>query len=368
MAVDTKRLSSDAKDLADDAKGRFARLRRRFPLLDHLVRMQEHYTHVEGNVLAGAVTYFGFLSFFPILALAFSVVGYVSIAYPDARDSLVTAIEQVFPGIVSASGKPGTISLKDIENAKAAAGIIGFLVLLYSGLGWVSGLRTGLQDAFIVPPSRQDNFVVGKLIDLMVLATIGVVMIVSVGISGLVKGLAGSIVDAIGPDTLAIATPLVWLVGTLLGLAASTALFLVMYKLLAKPDLPPRAILHGAIFGGIAFELLKFVVVNVLGSVGGSAFAPLAIAITLIVWINYCSRLVMYGASFAMTSGLSREAVARRTDASEAAVVAADLAPMNARIPLSEGERTPAGRFDAGSAIVGAAAGAVATFVLSRRD
>ena len=182
------------------AKERLARLRRRFPFLDHALSTQEHYTKVKGNQLAGAVTYFGFLSFFPILALAFSVVGYISVAFPDARDSLITAIEELFPGIVSSSGEAGTISLKDIESAKVTAGIIGFLVLLYSGLGWLSGLRVALEDAFEVPRSRKPNFIIGKATDLATLAVIGTVMIMSVGISGTVTGLADSILGAIGLD------------------------------------------------------------------------------------------------------------------------------------------------------------------------
>ena len=146
---------------------------------------------MQGNQLAGAVTYFGFLSFFPILALAFSVVGYVSAAFPDARDSLITAIEQLFPGIVSVEpGKRGRSASRTSRDAKVTAGIIGFLVLLYSGLGWLSGLRVALEDAFEVPRSRKASFVVGKAIDLAALAVIGTVMIMSVGISGTVTGLA----------------------------------------------------------------------------------------------------------------------------------------------------------------------------------
>ena len=350
------------------AKERLARLRRRFPFLDHVLKTQEHYTKIQGNQLAGAVTYFGFLSFFPILALAFSVVGYISVYFPDARDSLITAIEELFPGIVSSTGEAGTISLKDIESAKVAAGIIGFLVLLYSGLGWLSGLRVALEDAFEVPRSLKPNFLIGKATDLATLALIGVVMILSVGISGTVTGLAHSILDAIGLDGVWIGEPLLWALGVLLGLAFSTLLFWVMFKLLANPELPARPLLEGAIFGAIAFELLKWLVVNVIGTVGGSAFAPLAISITLVVWINYCSRLVMYGASWTMTSAMSHEALARRSVASEAAVVAADLAPLNARIPVSEREPVVSGRFDLGSALVGAAAGAVAAFVLNRPE
>ena len=71
-----------------------------------------------------------------------------------------------------------------------------------------------------------------------------------------------------------------------------------------------------ALLGAIGFELLKIIVVSILGGVGGSAFAPLAIAVTLLIWINYFSRLVFIGASWAVTSPLSAEAIeARRQDA-----------------------------------------------------
>ena len=50
--------------------------------MDHLLRTQEHYSSVKGGQQAGAVTYFGFLSFFPILALAFAAVGLISASTP----------------------------------------------------------------------------------------------------------------------------------------------------------------------------------------------------------------------------------------------------------------------------------------------
>ena len=70
--------------LVSDLKQRVADVREHRPFVDHVVRTVEHYGSVNGNALAAAVTYFAFLSFFPILALAFAVVGLVSRAYPNA--------------------------------------------------------------------------------------------------------------------------------------------------------------------------------------------------------------------------------------------------------------------------------------------
>jgi len=367
-------MADEQSGVVGKAKATLAETRRRSRFVDHVFNTLQHYGNVQGNVLAGAVTYFGFLSFFPILALAFAVVGYLSHAYPDARDSLVTAIQQVFPGIVTADGSGNTISLNQIRDAADIAGIVGFVGVLYSGLGWVSGLRQALQSAFQVPPSRKYSFLVGKGVDLVVLGLLGLVLVLSVGISGVVKGLADKVISWVGLSGSFVGTPLVWTLGIALGLAASTLLYFVMYRVLGDPGIDARSLWQGALLGALGFEVLKILVVNVLGAVGGSAFAPLAIAVTLVVWINYFSRLVMYGASWAMTSELSADALALRSArqlAAEEAEAAGEMAASPSG-PEPEtavtGAGTLAGRFDPGSAIAGAAAAAVAFALLWRQE
>ena len=77
-----------------------AEIRRAHPTVDHAVSTQEHYGETKASQQAGAVTYFGFLSVFPVLALAFFVVGYVSKVYPDAQDTLLEAIGSMFPNVI----------------------------------------------------------------------------------------------------------------------------------------------------------------------------------------------------------------------------------------------------------------------------
>jgi membrane protein len=165
--------------LLSDAKQRLAEARERRPLLDHVLRMVEHYGNVNGSALAAAVTYFAFLSFFPILALAFAVIGLVSRAYPDADDDLVDALNQVLPGLVG--GKDG-LDLATFQDNAPGILSIGILLALYSGLGWLSGMRTALVAVFEEPEREQPNFVVGKLRDVLALLTLGSVLIVSVAV------------------------------------------------------------------------------------------------------------------------------------------------------------------------------------------
>jgi membrane protein len=307
-----------------------AEVRTRRPLVDHLVRMQEHYSTVKAGQQAGAVTYFAFLSFFPILALAFFVVGWVAKVYPGARKNLTDALNAVMPGLVGT--KPGQVQITDIESAAATVGIIGLLVLLYSGLGWLSAMRNALVVVFELPAREQPNFVFGKLRDLVALALIGVILLVSVAVAGFVGGFSGDLLSWAG-----LGSELGWLVTALtivLGFAADMLLFVAMFVLLAGPHTPRRSLWSGAFLGAIAFEVLKQLSGILFRATQGSpAFQAFGIALIVLVWINYFSRVVLYAAAFAHTAPAAR---AQRVVEPSARVAGPPSPPLAAR-PTPDG-------------------------------
>jgi len=287
------------------------RLRARYGWLDHLLRMLGHYGAVNGSGQAGAVTYFGFLSFFPILAIAFFSVGLLAHVYPDIRQQMTTEIQNLVPGVLG-NGR-GQVRLSTIESKSATAGLIGLVALLYSGLGWLSGLRQALEVMFVVPRRERPNFLVAKLLDLGTLALLGVVLVVSVTLSGAATGFTGAILRWLHVDAQALLPTLaVAVLGHALAIAASTLLLLTMFKLLATESHVPRsALVRGALLGAVGFEVLKLAANLLLGQTRGQpAFQAFGVALILVVWINYFSRLVMYAAAWAYTSP---EALAQRT-------------------------------------------------------
>jgi membrane protein len=283
-----------------------AGLRARRPFVDHAVRMQQHYGAVKAGQQSGAVTYFGFLSFFPILALSFFVVGYVAHVYPAGRDNLRQAIDQLLPGLIGS--KEGRIRLGDIQDAANAVGLLGLAGVVYSGLGWLSAMRDALVVVFELPARDQPNFLLGKLRDLVTLALIGVILMVSVAVSGFVSGFAQTVLGWVGLNQGL--EPLLQAITVLLGLAANALLFFSMFRLLAEPRTPARSLWQGALLGAVGFELLKRLSGLLLASTKGQpAFQAFGIALILLVWINYFSRVVLYAAAWAHTS---REARAQR--------------------------------------------------------
>src|SRR5687768_242276 len=135
--------------MVDRIKRRVAEARERRPLLDQVVRTVEHYGAVKGNIQAGAVTYFAFISFFPVLALAFAVIGFVARVYDGAESDLVDAINSVLPGLVGED--EGQISLGDIRDSAPGILSVGIVVVLYSGLGLLSSMRDALIVMFELP-------------------------------------------------------------------------------------------------------------------------------------------------------------------------------------------------------------------------
>lgn len=294
---------------------RVEEIRERRPFVDHVVRMVQHYGEVKGNLQAGAVTYFAFLSFFPILALAFFVVGYVANVYPEAKENLTDAISEVLPGMLGEG--PGKISLESIQDSAGAVGLIGLLGVVYAGLGWLSGMREALLVMFEKPPGEKPNFVVGKLKDLVSLVLIGVVMVVSVAVSSVISSFSEQLLDLVGLGSEL--SPLLKLVTVAVGLAANMLLFYALFRLLADPVTPHRSLWAGALLGAIGFEILKRLSAFLIASTKSQpAFQAFGIALILVVWINYFSRVVMYAAAWAHTS---REARAIREEAELAAAI-----------------------------------------------
>ncbi len=287
---------------------RLGALRERHGWVDHVVRMQQHYGASHAGQQAGAITYFAFLSFFPVLALAFFTVGLLSSVLDGADDALRTAITSLFPEMIGP--EEGQLQLRDFRNFSGLAGLVGLAGVLYSGLGWISALRQALTTVFEVPEDEQPGFVAGKLRDLVALVSIGLTLLVAVAVSGLVSGFSTDLLGWAGLDQ-----ELSWLVQLLtvaLGLAANAVLFFTMFRLLGGEHVPRGSLVSGAILGAVVFEVLKRAAGLIIAQTQGQpAFQAFGIALVMLVWISYFSRLVLYAACWSWTSPEAREARAR---------------------------------------------------------
>jgi membrane protein len=271
-------------------------VRQRAPWLDHLIRAWSRYQSDSGDRLAASVTYFGFLSFFPIIALAFSVAGFVVDAYPSAQKDLIRQINNFLPGL---SDK---LNVATIGDAKVASGIIGLLGLLLAGLGWIDALREAIRVMWH-HNLKVGNFFKKKTLDIGILAGLGLTMIASVAVTGVSSSAMGWFLQHIGLQGSTVANVLLRIVGYVLALAVDVAIFLFLLTRLPKVATPMRQVLKGALFGAVGFEILKTVgSLLVKSATHNPVYGVFAVVVGLLIWINYISRFTLFVAAWTVTA------------------------------------------------------------------
>jgi membrane protein len=273
-------------------------------LFDQPIRAYRHYTARNGSTLAAAVTYFAFLSLFPLLALSLAAVGFLADYLPRAQQVMDAVLQALLPGMVGEG--PNQISLASIREAAGAAAGIGVLAMLYAGVGWIAEMRDALAAIFDVESSRGPALARQKVVaflatrarDAVALVAIGLVLLVSVGVSGGLLGLLSHMGGVIGVnDDLGFVMPALLVAA---GVATGTVLFFAMFKLLAAPVQANRTLWSGALVGAVGFELLKQASTWLLGMTAQRpAFQAFGVALILLVWIYYFSRVLLFAASWA---------------------------------------------------------------------
>lgn len=262
-------------------------------------RAWARYGNRRGNRLAGATTFFGFLSMFPLIVLAAAVTG--ALLGDEAVDALKKALEKNLPGI---SDKI------DIDSLIAHAGTIGLIsavTLLFTGLGWIDSMRASIRSMHELD-DEPGNMVMLKLWDLVALVGLGLIGLVSTVASSILTAMTQWIVDRTNLDG-----SLVSVGSVVLGIAAGAILFLYLQTVLPRIVLPRKVALIAALAGGILFYLAQklgsIYVTHVIGT--NAAYGALALPLALLVWIYLMTRAIMLIAAWAKEAtldALAREA------------------------------------------------------------
>src|SRR5581483_7051913 len=141
------------------------------PVGVHLLTAWARFSDAEGGRQAAAVTYFGFLSFFPLVALAFAVLGFVVDWFPNVHADLTTEISKALPGLVGE--KKGQVNVGQIIDARAGATAFGLAGLVWAGTGWIDALRQALRQIWGHGSHDDTNFLLRRLRDFGVLGLLG---------------------------------------------------------------------------------------------------------------------------------------------------------------------------------------------------
>lgn len=296
----------------DQAKSAVSTVQRTFP-----ARVYKRYGDARGNVLAGGIAYFAFFSVFPALALALTVIGLVMNGVPEFRDfitsNLVSGLNSYLPDLVhegsskaveAAGDKPTGLYIDDYLSGGALTWglVISAVTFVFTGLGWIDGMRQGVR-AIYGEDTGGGNFLVVKLRDLGGMVIIGSGVLLSVVSVVATNGAGGALLDLLGFEPSTWSRWLLAVLGFVVALAIDTLTFLAVFRFLPGADLPVRDLLQGAVVGGVGIGLLKQFGTAIAGrSASGNAFLGAAATfVVLLVLMQLIARLVLLAAAWAAT-------------------------------------------------------------------
>lgn len=264
----------------------FTAARQRHRWLDHLARAAVRYDEVRAGRLAAAVTYHGFLAVFPLLLLAYAILGYLI-----GRNATFTAevsefLESYLP----------MLDVTRIAEARYTAGLIGLLGVLYAGLGWVDTLRATIRTMW-GKDETPGNPLLARLVDVGVLVALGLVFAASIGLSIVLNSGFGWALDHLGGR--AVGAVVAFGIGVLI----DVGVFIALLSGLPRLRMPFGRLIGPAVLGAVGFELLKtFSQLILANTMSNPAYKVVASAAGLLVFLNLLNQLLLFCAALTATS------------------------------------------------------------------
>jgi membrane protein len=252
--------------------------------------------------MAGAITFNVLLGVVPLLLLVAGIAGFVltvrfGYPTPDVVQVLLSQVPMV-EGEVDLPRAVGT-ALEGLMAERTGFSIVGGLVLLWISTRLVATLRVVLRQIFHT--SGEDRGLIwGKLFDLQVVAMGGVLILLNVGVTVVVRTLQAFDTGALGIGG-GLASAGQNLAGLAVSFGSAWVLFFLLYRYIPVRHIALRTAAVGATFTAVAYELMKSGFAWYATEVANysTAYGNLAVAAVLFFWIYYSAVVFILGGHFA---------------------------------------------------------------------
>jgi len=212
------------------------RLQRRHSVLGFPYAVVKKYGDDAGGREAALITYYGFLSIFPLLLLGVAVLSRVLASHPDLRERLVTAV------VPAALRSTVEHSLATLPTSTIPL-VVGLIGLLFSGTGVVFSVYQTLNHVAAVPHRMRAPFMSRYIRVFVMLATL------------LLGGLAVGALTVVA--TALPGQPWFQRVAAVLGSALVIfAMLMLAARLLLVRPAPVRALWPGAVLGAVVVTVV----------------------------------------------------------------------------------------------------------------
>lgn len=196
----------------------------------------------QGNYLAALMTYYAFISLFPLLLLASSILGFVLQGNEKLQSEILDSALSQFPVIGDALARPGGLT------GSTAAVVIGAVGALYGAMGVAQATQNMMNIAWAVPRNKRPNPILVRVRSLLLLTTAGLGILLTTFVSTL-----GSDLDALNTQ---IDAGLKWILTAVIVLV-NTLVFGLLFRLATTHAHSIWRALPGAFVTAVLWQLLQ---------------------------------------------------------------------------------------------------------------
>jgi membrane protein len=243
----------------------------------------ERYVDDAGGYLAASIAFYGFLSFFPLVLLGVSIVGFALNGNPALQAEVEAALTRSIPGVETMVGR----SLRAAQESRVTIGLVGLAGLLWSGTGVVGAGRNAVRIVFREGPPASGLKRRGWLV--AVTAGLGLVGLAATSLAAIAASLEREGAAGVALRVMAV----------LVAFALDVMLFLVTYRVLRRDRAAWPNLVPGAVFVALGWTGLKLLGAWYASRTAeGSApvYGAFATAVGVLVIMYLAARLYVYGA------------------------------------------------------------------------
>jgi membrane protein len=193
----------------------------------------------QGNYLAALIAYYAFVSLFPLLLLAATILGYVLSGDPGLQQHILTSALSQFPVVGQQLRDPSRI------GGGVVGLVIGVLGALYGALGVAQAMQYAMNTIWRIPRNNRPNPLKARGRSLLLLALAGIAVVGTTALSTFGGSGAGSLGGLLRIVLLAASVVI------------NAVVFLFVFRLATARHLTFADVMPGAIGAAVVWQLLQ---------------------------------------------------------------------------------------------------------------
>lgn len=239
----------------------------------------------DASHMAAGVAYYALLSLFPLILGMTAIYG-LFLPSEAVQEDVLDFFEENVPTSLDAVRR----NIDDVIRYRGAIGAISVVGLLWAGSAVFGAVNRAVNRAWGI--HKDPPFYVKKLRDISMALSVGVLLLLSLGLTSLFSILRSA--------DISVSSAAIDVVSRIVGFLITLAIFLLIYRYVPNTRVQWRDVWPGAGIAAVLFEMAKTLFVLYVAEIADyeSIYGSMGSLVVLLVWVYVSAFTLLIGAEF----------------------------------------------------------------------